>query len=79
MRGRLDMARNLGLFTRAVLRAYERAQEEQPDAVEQVADLAEQKIRERLVREGKREGRVKAADWNAAQREVATQQGQAML
>jgi hypothetical protein len=65
------MARNLGTFTRAALRAYERGLRLFPNAVEQVADEAEQQLRERLVREGKPQRRVTIYDWRAALRAVA--------
>jgi hypothetical protein len=66
-----DTARNLGAYTRAALRLYERGQRMYPRYVEQVADGAEQKVRERLAREGKRQGRVTVYDWRATLRELA--------
>lgn len=66
-----DTPRNVGVFTRATLRAYRRGQQVFPHTVEQVADMAEQQMRERLVREGKRQGRVTVYDWRAALRAVA--------
>jgi hypothetical protein len=68
-----ETTRNLGIFTPAALRAYESGQRRYPLSVEQVADLAEQQLRERLVHEGKRQGRVTVYDWRAALRAVALQ------
>ena len=66
-----DTARNLRTYTTAALRAYERGKRVYPRHVERVADVAEQTLRERLAREGKRRGRVNLSDWRAALRAVA--------